>query len=627
MLLRGDLLTVDVAEYDRQLPPGQNVIVVESGVPMNADALVVNGLIGTVERTVGEEDRSFGRLGVVVWQTGSIPAFAGQPVAMVLSHDVGTRTGLVNVGEPEQAILVGLGVFCGLVPLLRAAIRPARDSGIHKGAAGLGIDDEPFDSTAACQGADDQRQLTDPDAGQTDLVVVSRERRVVTGEEKVEAALQALRRRQRLGSLLIVRRGGQVGAPLRRRFHGEQAIEFLTVDGSPRRLDRLLCRERNGSEVDTRHVAIGDGDLRQRSIPHPLRLDTRGPALDLLDQIVTPGAADAGRVRLPSHQGQGVRLDVIALRVCDAGPLVESPTCDLMAFPVRDEALQGLYVTGSFVGPEGFVVAEEEPVQIGIDEGRLVCIVLVKGQQVLVQADRFEFGGIRVGCLRFPLEELGHGREDGTVRHELERVLRQGAGLLAGRVERQGFVGDEIVEGRPVAVRHAPFLQQVIPLSDRDALQLLLRGQGQREVAVDFREDTSQVPRGDLRPWRLGRLRPLHESPAIRLEVLPIPMGQDRLHQGSHGLGGLGDPGVEFDDHLLIVAPFDHALDDDLSADGPCGFGIGLVRHGFRDDLAEDGRSRLGQSRVYRILHLVPQRITRSRRGGAGREQKQDGEH
>ena len=195
MLLCGDLLAVNVTEHDGQLPSGKDLVVVENDVLMNADALVMDSLTGTVERTVGEEDRSFGRLGVVVWQTGSIPAFAGQPVAMVLSHDVSTRTGLVNVGEPEQAILVGLGVFCGLVQLLRAVIRPARDSGIHEGAAGLGIEYEPFDSTAACQAADDERQLTDPDAGQTDLVIVSRERRVMTGEEEVESALQALRRR------------------------------------------------------------------------------------------------------------------------------------------------------------------------------------------------------------------------------------------------------------------------------------------------------------------------------------------------------------------------------------------------------------------------------------------------
>ena len=55
-----------------------------------------------------------------------------------------------------------------------------------------------------------------------------------------------------------------------------------------------------------------------------------------------------------------------------------------MVFPLVREFLQGGLVEIGLLRSEGLVVAEAEPVEIGVEECRLIRVVLMEGQQGLV---------------------------------------------------------------------------------------------------------------------------------------------------------------------------------------------------------------------------------------------------
>ena len=175
-----------------------------------------------------------------------------------------------------------------------------------------------------------------------------------------------------------------------------------------------------------------------------------------------------------------------------------------MVAPLLHETLQSRFVEARLLLAHGLVVAEAQPFDVGIQEGRLVVIVCVEAKQLLVKADGLERDGIAVAALDLPGDELLGRPEDGTVGRELEGVFRLGRRLLAGVVELQGLMGHEIVERGPVAVGHRAFVQQVAEGLDGDLLELLLRGQGLLEMLADLGEEPRQVPGGKI----LARVRP-----------------------------------------------------------------------------------------------------------------------
>ena len=138
-------------------------------------------------------------------------------------------------------------------------------------------------------------------------------------------------------------------------------------------------------------------------------------------------------------------------------------------------------------------------------------------------------------------------------------------------------------------------------------------------MQVDLCQDTGQVPGREVRSRRFGGLGPLYEAPAVLLEVLPIPMGQNRLHHRFHRVRGLGNLGLEADDHFLNLTPLNPALQGDLQADGLGGLRVRLVLQRPGDDLVQNRDSSLGQSLFNRLVHLAPQAVPRSRRKRACR--------
>ena len=159
--------------------------------------------------------------------------------------------------------------------------------------------------------------------------------------------------------------------------------------------------------------SVGDLDLGQGIVPHPLGLDRGGLGLDLLDQVVAREAAEALGKGGPSLLGQLVGLEGVALCIKDLGPVVQGPGCDLVAVPLVHEPVKGCNVPIGLVGANGPVVPELEPVQVRVDEGGLVRVVLMEGQQGLVQTDGLECGGSGIRGLGLPLQEILHGPKIG----------------------------------------------------------------------------------------------------------------------------------------------------------------------------------------------------------------------
>ncbi len=132
-------------------------------------------------------------------------------------------------------------------------------------------------------------------------------------------------------------------------------------------------------------------------------------------------------------------------------------------------------------------------------------------------------------------------------------------------------------------------------------------------MPVDFCQNAGQVPGREVRSRRFSGLGPLHEAPAVLLEVLPIPMGQDCLHHGFHWFRSLGNLGLETDDHFLDFTALNLALKGYLQTDGLGGLSMGLILQGLGDDLVQNRNGGLGQSLFHRLVHLTPQAVSGTR--------------
>ena len=98
-------------------------------------------------------------------------------------------------------------------------------------------------------------------------------------------------------------------------------------------------------------------------------------------------------------------------------------------------------------------------------------------------------------------------------------------------------------------------------------------------MLIDFRENPGQVPGQDVLAGRFGRLGALHEAPAILLEELPVPVGENGLEDGLGLLRPLGNLRLEPGDFFLRLVALDLSfegvfLDQCLDRLGPVLFGF-----------------------------------------------------
>ena len=97
--------------------------------------------------------------------------------------------------------------------------------------------------------------------------------------------------------------------------------------------------------------------------------------------------------------GQVVGLDQRAFLLQDAGQLEAGDGRNRVIAPLLDETLQGHFVERGLLLAHRLVVAEAQPLDVGIQQGRFVVIVLMEAKQLLVKPDGLERGGLAVAAL------------------------------------------------------------------------------------------------------------------------------------------------------------------------------------------------------------------------------------
>ena len=172
---------------------------------------------------------------------------------------------------------------------------------------------------------------------------------------------------------------------------------------------------------------------------------------------------------------------------------------------------------------------------------------------------------------------------------------------------------EEVVERGPPRVGHSAFLQQCIVVGDGDLSKVRLAGKCLGEMGIDLCEQSREIPSCDVFSRCLGCRGALHETPAILLKILPVPVGKDRLHCRHHFLRCLCELRLHARDFLLRLVSFDFPFERDSPRDrlgrlrpclvGQCSLhdGCEFFDRGFRQAL------RLG------IRDLLPERVPLSR--------------
>ncbi len=229
-------------------------------------------------------------------------------------------------------------------------------------------------------------------------------------------------------------------------------------------------------------------------------------------------------------------------------------------------------------------------------------------QQFLIKLERLERGRIGVGDVLadVPRQKLLRRRENGTVGGHFKSVLRFGGGLFARGVESQRFLPDEVVEGRTIGIRERTFLQQAVEGGDGGGLEAVRAGEGGLKLAVDLGEQPSQVPRGEVFARGLRGRGPLHETPAVVLKIMPVPIRQDRVQQRRDFLRRLGDLRLQAGDFLLRFVALNIPFEHDFSGDGLGGFAPSPVLERALDDRFKRLDGGLGQTFVDGLVHFLP---------------------
>ena len=354
-------------------------------------------------------------------------------------------------------------------------------------------------------------------------------------------------------------------------------------------------------EVAVRHVERGP-----RGVPDLLGGEADGRRLDLLDEVETQIAAIGVREGLQPAGRERVRRGRLAGGVAAGRELVDRAGEDLVPRVRLDEPRERRLVALGLLLAHGDVETVVEPREVGVEEGGAVGILVVETQQRLVQRERLQFRRSGVGGFRSPREERLGVAEDRTRAVDLEGVLGRHAAELAGLVERQRLAREEVEERGPVGVGHVALFDQEVPRRDRRLLEHGRRGERGVEVLADLGEDAREIPGLDIGARRGGGLRALVEAPAVVLEVLPVPVAQQRLHHRLHRGRRFGELDLEAGDLLLGLVALDRALEGDLAADRAHGLGIGLVGERALDDRLEPLDGGLRQAFVGGFVDRFP---------------------
>ena len=94
-----------------------------------------------------------------------------------------------------------------------------------------------------------------------------------------------------------------------------------------------------------------------------------------------------------------------------------------MIRPILGETLEGCLVTSVLLLTERLVVPELQALEIGIDQGVLVFVLLMKPQQILEQSDRLYLWRLVIVRIDFPSQKILGGCKNRTVGGQDEGIL------------------------------------------------------------------------------------------------------------------------------------------------------------------------------------------------------------
>ena len=591
---------------------------------MDRDALELDRLAGAVERAVGEED---GLLAAVIDVVGGgrVPlARAGELLLLVRDQD--QVNPVVGGGHQVQPVLVGgAGLAGGEAAVVVAGPR------LHLRALdrrpGAVVRDHPGHPRLAVIVPGDDGEVRHPEVGVVDAVAGRAEVLRVADDQVVEAGLQPGGRGDHFRPRLVVVGGGQVVGERHHRLLAEQRLRLglgEVLRAPLGRLQPLDVVRTHDAEVRLRDVLVGHLDGRQRVGPHALGGGVRRLALDLLHEVEAQLAAGTVGECLHSGEHDFAGLEEVAFALHDAGQLVAGHREQFVPVVGRCERSQRGLVLRVLRLADRLVPPEPQAVQVGVQQRALVRVVLVEVEEFLVERERLDRLVARVGGLHVPREELLTAVEDRRVGWQFIGVLRLGPGLLGGRVEAERVEREDVEQRGPVRVRDGALFEQRVVLRDRRGLQFLLGGERLVERLVDLREDARQVPGLDVGAGCLAGRGALGEPPAVLLEVVPVPVCEDRVHHRVHFGRGGGDGRLHPRDFLLRLVTFDGPFQVNLLGDGLDRLRVRLVLDGRFDDRVEVVDGGLGQPLGDGLVDLLPLLLAGRLRGVSGGQHECD---
>ena len=114
-------------------------------------------------------------------------------------------------------------------------------------------------------------------------------------------------------------------------------------------------------------------------------------------------------------------------------------------------------------------------------------------------------------------------------------------------------------------------------------------------MLVDLGENAREIPCLEILAGRCAGAGALQKAPAVLLEIMPVPVGDNGVHHRHHLLGGLGNLRLESANLLLRLVALNGSLQRELFANGLDRLGILLLRERFLDNRLKMGDGRLGQ--------------------------------
>ena len=108
----------------------------------------------------------------------------------------------------------------------------------------------------------------------------------------------------------------------------------------------------------------------------------------MVHQVLAFLAPDAVGKNCGSALGQLVSFHKLSLPMQDLSMPMHGSGRHFVVRPLLGETLEGGLVASFLLFPKSFVVTELQTMKIGIDQGVLVFVLLMKPQQILEQSDR-----------------------------------------------------------------------------------------------------------------------------------------------------------------------------------------------------------------------------------------------